>query len=385
MLKHLKYYLSAQLALTSLAYGDSHNFKNEIASSQKHDDYDELFMWLADAGSSTNQLSVPPTTQKIRSTSVVDRYSFLVEMLYLKPYFQDTSAFTILSNPPLHAGYTAQALNLHASFAFRLGFGFKANWMGAETQLAWMRFYNSTKKTYPKSSYPNNRSRLLVSPWDNSFTEPNGAGYIFSTSAKTSLDFIDLTSKIPLTPLKKLTLSPKIGVRGLVSELKFTIQDIKTAYGTTQDVFTPPQNIATNIIKQKYNGVGLLGGFDSITDLGMGFHFDTIFNAAAVFGNVNTSNLGGFIAPGLETVYNSHSFFSQKNFYAFLPIIDAQFKFGWKKACFNNAVAFDITLGYEIEYMPNFLQFIHSNDSGSYIQPADFSMQGLNLGLTISF
>lgn len=385
MLKHLKYYFSAQLVLTTLTYGSIPNFENKVASSKTHEEYDDLFNWLADTSSTTNQFNMPSTASKTRLKDNVDRYLFLAQLLYLKPYFQDTTVFTVLDAPDegKRALYSSQLFNLNAPFAFRLGFQYKANWLGLENQLAWMRFYTSTKKTYPKSSTPA-KTRILRPDW-NSHTEPVGDAYIMSSIANIGLNVIDLTSKIPLTPLKQVKLYPKIGLRGVVSNFNFSIQDIKSGYGATQYVFTPPQNIQTSEVKQKFNGVGLVGGFDTMTDLGIGFHFDTVFNAAAVFGNVNTSNLGYYVVPGLETIYNTTYFKAQDNFATFLPIIDGQIKFGWKKDCFDHKVAFDISLGYEIQYFPSFLQFIHQDPVADFIQPTDYFMQGLNFGFAISF
>ena len=113
-----------------------------------------------------------------------------------------------------------------------------------------------------------------------------------------------------------------------------------------------------------------------------------MFNAAAVFGEVETKNIGNAGNPYIPSTpipSIPRSYTSKESFYTVSPIIDAKLKFSWKKECFNNKVGFDISLGYEVEYMPNFLQLIRLNDSGNETQKYDFSMQGLNIGLGISF
>lgn len=391
MLKHLKYCLSAQLVLTTLTYGDVYSSERSTAQQLAQEQDDNLFLWLADSGQQAGSSSGSLPIQAVPCVKKMDHFSAFGQMLYLKPYFQGVPVFGIgnqvsQSDPTFRSlPYAYQMLDLSWDFGFRVGLGFKANWMGLENQLIWMRYHTANQKQYPQASYPD-LTRVLGELWNSSATARNGRAFKISSNTSIDLDMIDLTSKIPLTPLKKVMLAPKIGVRGLISNIGFFTQDIKTAYGNTQDVLTPPQNITSNTLSEKYNAVGLVSGFDGDIDLGKGFHFDTVFNVAATFGQVKTENIALASSPGLESSgYPDANNPVSSSFYTVLPIIDAQFKLAWRKECFDHKMSFDISVGYEFEYMPSFLQLMLVSDFGDQVDQYDFSMQGLNAGIRICF
>ncbi|MCX6990368.1 MAG: Lpg1974 family pore-forming outer membrane protein [Chlamydiae bacterium] len=407
MLKHLKYCLSAQLVLTTLTYGDIYSRDQERAEELVEENDDDSYLVISDDPEESDQdftdnksqdntyhrnAGTLATANLEKSTQKMCHFSFFGEMLYLKAYFQGAPSVPITNaeqinsrHPSLTSDYFSEEYNpfdLDFAFGFRVGFDFKAHWMGIENQLVWMRYHTSTHTNFSTGIL---NSRIYGSYWNRSDTEPCGLGYKINYQTKIDWDMIDLTSKIPLSPLKRITLSPKIGVRGLISDVQANIHKIKSFYGCTQPSLTPPQNTQTNKLSQKYNAIGLLCGFDSDIDLGIGFHFATIFNAAAVFGEVDTKNIGSKWEPVIRPDSFPFTYTAKDSYYAVSPIFDAKFNFSWKKECFNNKVGFDISIGYEIEYMPNFLQLVSLSDSGDNVEKYDFSMQGLNVGLGISF
>lgn len=399
MLKHLKYILSAQLVLASFTYGNISDTEDENFEDNDEIAYDDQENGREDvvpSSFSVNQQNAQPMPQKAISpvSQPSCHYKFFGEMLYLKPYFQGMISFVKSNQSQYSSSLSATTtfqkridkdlgFDLDFDFGFRVGFSFKSHWLDVENQLIWMRFHTSTSHHFSHSVF---FSKTYYAYWNNSFAEPCGKTYKPSYRSKIDWDVIDLVSKVPLHPIQRFIVAPKLGIRGLISEVRNKMNNIKAEWGCNGVfVFTPPLNTQINTISEKYNAIGLLGGFDTDTDIGIGFHFDTIFNASLVFGEMHVKNLSNKIVPIQRPDSYPTTYLAKDRYYLLQPLIDTQLLLSWKKKCFRNKVGFDVYAGYELHYMPDFLQMIRLKDSGDEIEQFDMSMQGITAGMAISF
>jgi len=393
MLRQWKYFFSSQLALAFFAGGEVYSQEDETF----YNSHEEMFDQITNGESKSDfELSIDNCSvtacQMPVETSVSKQiipYSIVGEMLYLKPYLQGMIS-TFGRDSPLEVSTLREitdrlhGFDLDFDFGFRIGTGFRANWMNLETDLTWMHFHSHSSQDLP-----------IGNPfigfnyngyWNNSFSEPFGGGYVLSHRVKLHFDQIDLASKIPLVPTKWFTIAPKLGIRGILTDINVKFKEFKTDWGLQQlIIITPPFNTVLMTQKEKYRAIGLLTGLDTATNFGKGFYLDTIFNAALVFGDLHTAHRSKTIVPiqtpdSLPTIYDSKT-----SDYLFRPVIDAQFLLSWKKEWRSPKVSIDIHAGYEVHYLPNFLQMVRLNDSGSEVNEYDFSMQGVIAGITFSF
>lgn len=418
MQKHWKYILLMQITLACYSYAeltasdDEYLLENENSVSEElvfleSEDADgDLSLddalndsYLADE-SAPEPLVKPVTVVNPRMDTDL-QYTFFGEMLYLRPYFQEMESFDAINSsqfPPLTSSTTTsqirqdhiKGVDWDFNFGFRLGFQFKAHWLNMESELIWMRFHADHTKHFPLavvSNYTEFLYDLVYGPyWNRSDTEPCGQGYDVSYHTKLNWDQIDLLSKFPLHPLKNFTIAPKLGIRGLISQVRVKLHDIKDGIGCGGPIVTSgPLDTQTSKLYQRYHAIGLLTGFDTDTNLGWGFHFDTLFNAALVFGDMRTKNNSSKTEPVVPPNSYPFTYTSKASYYMLKPVFDAQVLLSWKRNFFKDKMGLDIYAGYELHFIPDYVQALRLSDSGDQIQEYDLSMQGLVAGLGISF
>lgn len=405
MQKHWKYILLMQFTLVCYSHAElTATDDGYLLESEEADGDLSLEDALNDSYPPDEGAPQPPAkpVNVVTPRSNTDlKYTFFGEMLYLRPYFQGMESFDAINTsqfPSLTSSTTTsqvrqdniKVFDWDFNFGFRLGFQFKTHWLNMESELIWMRFHASHTKHLPLAVVSNSTAFLYdleYEPyWNRSISEPCGQGYDVSYHTKLNWDQIDLLSKFPLHPLQRFTIAPKLGIRGLISQVRLKLNDIKDGIGCYGPIITSgPLNTQTSKLYQRYHAIGLLTGFDTDTNLGWGFHFDTLFNAALVFGNMHTKNIGSKI----ESVVPPNSFpvvySSQTNFYMLKPVFDVQLLLSWKRNFFSDKMGLDIYAGYEVHFIPNYLQALRLVDSGDQVQEYDLSMQGFVVGMGISF
>ena len=338
-------------------------------------------------------------------------YALIGEMLYLKPYlgsmpwiysendsqYNNASLSTTTSTA---ISDRIKNMEMDFDFGFRVGVGFNTTWMKMENQITWMRLHTQTSKSLsPLTSvvptlieYQNYNQPLAYKPYwftiglgvTTPYTFPPGQIVSGKESTTFHWDQIDAVSKIPLRPLKRATFSPLLGVRGLISEIKSNMTEVYNTYGTTL-VTIPPFNTTSTDLKETFNAVGLVAGLDSDINFGMGFHLSALFDAALVYGNMKTSTDFSTSVPVISQIFTPQDHRAFEESYKFKPLIDLQATLSWNRNFWNNKLAFNVHVGYEVHYMPNFIELIRTIDSGNTTYTYDLMLQGLNAGLGLSF
>ncbi|MCX6990370.1 MAG: Lpg1974 family pore-forming outer membrane protein [Chlamydiae bacterium] len=342
-------------------------------------------------------------------------YAIIGEMLYLKPYLgsmpwiyleNDSEYNDPISPSTTYSNVSERIKNIEMDFdfGFRVGVGFNTTWLNMENQVTWMRLHTQTSKSLspltsvvPSLLDNNYNQPLSYQPfWFTLGLETLGRGklapYIIPpgqiVSGKESTIFhwdqIDGVSKIPLNALKRATFSPLLGVRGLISEIKSNMTEVYNYYGTTPAT-TPPFNTTSTDLKETFNAVGLVAGLDSDINFGMGFHLSALFDAALVYGNMKTSNHFSSNVPVISQYITPQDHRAFEESYKFKPLIDLQATLSWNRNLWKNKLAFNVHVGYEVHYMPNFFEFIRTIYSGNTTYTYDLMLQGLNAGLGLSF
>lgn len=345
---------------------------------------------------------IRPDFPKSSIDSPLHHYTVIGEMLYLKPYLGglpwtyegNLSGLSVGPSPTDQQSISEkiQNINLDFDFGFRLGVGFNTTWMKMENQLTWMRLHTQTSQTLPQGIFTSNAdlagSPLIYIPYWVNRAAINEAGQsnvaLLNVQESTNFkwDLIDAVSKIPLSALKRATFSPLFGLRGLIYQMNSNLLQNSNAYGDTITL-TPPFNTYIIKLKQRFNAVGLIGGLDSDVNFGYGLHLSALFDAALVYGNSKASNRFISNVPlDLPVVFPQNIIMRVQN-YKFKPMFDFQVTLSWNINTANDRLGLNVHLGYELHYMPNFIEY--KAQTRIDLNKRNLMLQGLNTGLGISF
>ncbi|MCX6990369.1 MAG: Lpg1974 family pore-forming outer membrane protein [Chlamydiae bacterium] len=400
MLKPLKCLLFTQVALSAA-----------LSAYEEDDLLDDLFLdeTIADVSEYPCIAERSQPEPGVPSLERRHHYFLMGEMLYLKPSLDSMPWLSVYDNTDFNdpdlvsTTFSSQSdklklINIPFDFGFRVAAGFNASWLNLEILGSWERFHTSNTTSVPKltvikSDSGYNQPVMYDNYWSTSLKEtPDGQVYFANNQTQFHWDQIDLTAKIPLKALNCFTLSPVLGVRGLISNFDTTTSLFYNQYGSTYTT-TPPYNENIDVIKQKYNAIGLLGGLDGDVNFGKGFHLSALLEGALVFGELKTYNNSQLILPGptlqsdSTTKYPTISNLSMKS-YGFKPMLDAQVALSWNRAFWKDKITLNIHLGYEAHFMPNFFELqYYITDTKHNAQPTyfDLTMQGLDAGIGLSF
>jgi len=331
-------------------------------------------------------------------------YVFAGEMLYLKPSLDSMPWFSVYDDTENNSSalstttFSKQSsqlkqINLPYDFGFRIAMGLDATWMNLKILANWMRLHtheDSSVPTLPVINFADpgiNQPLFYRAFWTSEITHPTGQIYFANNHTNFHFDQVDLTTKVPLRAMRKLTLAPLIGVRAVIADFKTTINYFTTQYGST-DTTTPPFNENITEVKERFRAMGPVAGFDGNLSLGWGFHLNTLVDAALVFTDLKSFNQEQKIVPvqvGVQVpvVYNT----SMKSL-GFKPMIDVQLALTWNKGFWQDKMTLNFHMGYEAHFTPNFFDLIYfKSDSNTADTNVfyDLTLQGLNAGIGLSF
>ena len=400
MLRPLKCLFFTQVALSAA-----------LSAYEEDDLLDDLFLdeTIADVSEYPCIAERSQPQPEIPSIERRHHYFLMGEILYLKPSLDSMPWLSVYDNTNFNdpdsasTTFSSQSdklklINIPFDFGFRVAAGFNATWLNLQLLASWERFHTSKTTSVPKltvihTDQAYNQPVFYDNYWSDSSTETyDGQIYFANNKTQFHWDQIDLTAKIPLKALNRFTLSPVLGVRGLISNFDTTTSLFYDQYGSTYTT-TPPFNENIDVVKQKYNAIGLLAGLDSDVDFGKGFHLSALLEGALVFGELKTYNNSQLILPGptlqsnQSTIYPTTSTLTMKS-YVFKPMLDAQVALSWKRAFWKDKVTLNIHLGYEAHFIPNFFELLYYiTDDKNNPQPSyfDLTMQGLDAGIGLSF
>lgn len=384
MLRPFRYLLFTQLALSSA-----------LIAGEKKVLLDDLFFdssTIADSSKYPASLGSAQDQSLKVSLQQKEHYTLMGEMLYLKPGFDSLPWFYVIDYAQANdvslpsTTFSAQStqlkvIDLPFDFGFRLAAGFNPTWLNLNLLLSWERFYTSGSSSVPQISEFTvnnyNQPTAYISFWNGN--GPAGQINVASQTSSFDWDQIDFIGAICLKAMNRLTLSPLLGLRGLITKFNSTINYSTNQYGSTT-VTAPPFNQSVTALKQKFNAIGLVGGLDGDLDFGRGFHLKALMEGSVTFGELKTQNNQQVIVPigsQVPTVRNQ-----ELKTYGFKPMLDAQVALFWTRAFYENKMKLDIHLGYEAHFIPNFFQFITKNNYSRFF---DLTMQGLDAGIGLSF
>lgn len=340
------------------------------------------------------------------TSSVRHHYVLMGEMLYLKPsldsmpwlYQYDNSQDNdpaVSSTTYMKQSDKLKMIDLPSDFGFRVAAGFNTTWMNMEFLVSWERLYthkNSSVSPLPVVNFSDptfNQPVTYYSFWNSTITQPANVGQIYFANNKTKFHWnqIDLTGKIPLKAAKRFSLSPVLGVRGVISSFQTKTNFYTTQYGVTNTT-TPPFNENITDVKQNFRAIGLLGGLDGDLDFGMGFHLSTLVEGALVFGNLKSYNNEQLNTPVVPTRLVPTTYNTSISSQGFKPIVDAQVALSWNYSFWKDKLTLNMHIGYEAHYVPNFFQLIYylaDNGDNETTIFYDLTVQGLDAGLGLSF
>lgn len=409
MLSKRSIFLSTCFTLFSLSgYADLEEFRED----QEEDLIDQDIAYedeIADAPMyaviSQECLDKTPAPQKLH------HYVLYGEMLYVKPYMggmpwtylQDNSQlFNPNSSSTTYSAISEDIKNITMDFdfGFRIGVGFNTTWMKLENQLTWMRLHTQTSHELSTLTNIVNTvdpayafgQPLIYSPFWFSLSDSalsTGAsvpGIEIGASETTKLkwDQIDWVFKIPLTPMKKLAFLPLLGIRGLISTVSSKQSQFFAAYGDTFTT-TPPFNNTVTQLKERFNAVGLVAGMESDIHFGWGIHLSALLDASIVYGNVKRNHHTVINVPVVPGKLVPQDYYAYDQNSKFKPIFDGQATLSWNWNFCKSKYTLNTHIGYEVHYMPDFLEFIRVINDGDTPYTYDLMMQGFNAGLGLSF
>jgi hypothetical protein len=232
-------------------------------------------------------------------------------------------------------------------FGFKLGIGYNTTHDGWDIGAVWTHFRNSS---HTKLAADLNDNNTLLPLWSAFAPSTGGGGVLWATSIdsnwKLNLDFVDIDLGRQFWTSKYLTMRPHIGLRLAWIKQEY---EITASGGSWASSGTPFLTQAFNDIvdiDQKFHGVGLRGGVDTVWTFGRGWGLYGDFSVGIVYGRFNVDH--DEEARAARPPYDKEKILeSEDNFRASRGTTDVSIGIQWSTLFSNCRYGFTAMLGWE--------------------------------------
>lgn len=264
-------------------------------------------------------------------------------------------------------------LDFHWNFGFRLAAGLNLDYDGWDTALTWTRWHTTAKRNFSagqnENLFPDQGSPIRTF----GMTAGSARGHW-----KLHLNQLDWELGREFYVSKHLTLRPFAGLRSAWINQKFT-----TTYNEL--AFNPltPDTSRFNKAKSNYWGLGILGGIDTLWDLGCGWGIFADYSASLLYGYFKI-DADEYSSPRTGIVQRTDNFYHLGR-----AITDMQLgvRYDWVSCdeCYH--LGFEAGWEHHMFWGQNqFIYFVDSGMSGAFVSnQGDLTTQGYFLRVRFDF
>lgn len=320
------------------------------------------------------------------------RYGFYImgDYLYWVPYFSNMPyaqrvnfANATFPNPSNDTGVlepgnvTTQNIDMSGDSGFRILASYQSDWQTVGFTAAWTRFHstdtNGASNDAITGSYGSNAgyNDAIQGYWNNLDTisgpinTPTDVVFQANGKFQVKFDQLDFIFNTRYCPNDWVQIFPGMGLRSLLTTMQLTATQTSNKWGDNK-VAEAPFNTAQQVMKQKFDTVGLVANINSRFDIYEGFRVVTGLALAYTIGNLQETNTSSVTqqtgtaaaAAANGDVSKYQRLRSDRN--TFKPQVDADIGLQYEWINDEKTFGFLLEVAYEMHYLPNFIQFIRA-------------------------